>query len=505
MEFGAGALKITPGHDPNDFETGARHGLPTVNILNADGSLNANAGPYAGYDRFDARKAIVAQLESEGLIEKVEPYVHAVGHCQRSDDIVEPIVSEQWFVRVAPLAERALAAVREGRTAIVPDRFEGVYANWMENIRDWCISRQLWWGHRIPVWYCGACGRQTVAVDDPSACSACGARDLTQDEDVLDTWFSSALWPHSTLGWPESTEDLAYFYPGAVLETAHDILFFWVARMMMMGLENMDDVPFSTIYLSGLVRDEHGVKMSKTKGNVIDPLEAISHYGADALRFAVTTGTAPGNDTRLSEGRLQAARNFSNKLWNVSRFVLGALEPTSRQAPAPRSHPEDRWILSRAEQTAARVNALMEDWQIGEVEHVLHDFVWGEFADWYIELAKVRLRAGDDDPRAVLAHVLDQVLRMLHPFMPFITEELWQRLKDAAPADGQPVSIMIAPYPAPDPVDGSRDDADALADVELMIDVVRAIRNVRAEFRVEPGPAPRRDHRRGRRRRVVGA
>ena len=487
MEFGAGALKITPGHDPNDFETGARHGLPIVNILNADGSLNANAGPYEGYDRFAARKAIVAQLESEGLIEKVEPYVHAVGHCQRSDDIVEPIVSEQWFVRVAPLAERALAAVREGRTAIVPDRFEGVYANWMENIRDWCISRQLWWGHRIPVWYCGACGRQTVAVDDPSACSACGAGDLTQDEDVLDTWFSSALWPHSTLGWPESTEDLAYFYPGAVLETAHDILFFWVARMMMMGLENMDDVPFSTIYLSGLVRDEHGVKMSKTKGNVIDPLEAISHYGADALRFAVTTGTAPGNDTRLSEGRLQAARNFSNKLWNVSRFVLGAVEPTSRQAPAPRSHPEDRWILSRAEQTAARVNALMEDWQIGEVEHVLHDFVWGEFADWYIELAKVRLRAGDDDPRAVLAHVLDQVLRMLHPFMPFITEELWQRLKETAPADGQPVSIMIAPYPAPDPVDASRDDADALADIELMIDVVRAIRNVRAEFRVEPG------------------
>ena len=390
-------------------------------------------------------------------------------------------------MRVAPLAERALAAVREGRTSIVPDRFEGVYANWMENIRDWCISRQLWWGHRIPVWYCGACGRQTVAVDDPSACGECGAGDLTQDEDVLDTWFSSALWPHSTLGWPEPTEDLAYFYPGAVLETAHDILFFWVARMMMMGLENMDDVPFSTIYLSGLVRDEHGVKMSKTKGNVIDPLEAISNYGADALRFAVTTGTAPGNDTRLSEGRLQAARNFSNKLWNVSRFVLGALEPTSSQGPAPRSHPEDRWILSRAEQTAARVNALMEDWQIGEVEHVLHDFVWGEFADWYIELAKVRLRAGDDDPRAVLAHVLDQVLRMLHPFMPFITEELWQRLKDAAPAEGQPVSIMIAPYPTADAVDGSRDDADALANVELMIDVVRAIRNVRAEFRVEPG------------------
>ena len=313
MEFGAGALKITPGHDPNDFETGARHGLPIVNILNADGSLNANAGPYAGYDRFAARKAIVAQLESEGLIEKVEPYVHSVGHCQRSDDIVEPIVSEQWFVRVAPLAERALAAVREGRTTIVPDRFEGVYANWMENIRDWCISRQLWWGHRIPVWYCGACGRQTVAVDDPSACGACGAGDLTQDEDVLDTWFSSALWPHSTLGWPESTEDLAYFYPGAVLETAHDILFFWVARMMMMGLENMDDVPFSTIYLSGLVRDEHGVKMSKTKGNVIDPLEAISHYGADALpvrchnrhgprqRHSSERGSAPGRPQLLQQ------------------------------------------------------------------------------------------------------------------------------------------------------------------------------------------------------------
>jgi valyl-tRNA synthetase len=489
MDFGSGALKITPGHDPNDFETGQRHDLPNINILNLDGTLNENAGPYEGYDRFDARKAIVEQLEREGLLEKVEPHVHSVGHCQRSSDIVEPLFSEQWFVDVKPLADRALEAVRDGRITIVPDRFGGVYANWMENIRDWCISRQLWWGHRIPVWYCAEHGHVTVAIVAPTACEECGSTNLTQDEDVLDTWFSSGLWPHSTLGWPDQTEELAYFYPSSVMETGHDILFFWVARMIMLGLENMDDVPFKTVYLSGLVRDEHGVKMSKTKGNVIDPLEAIAEYGTDALRLALTTGTAPGNDTRLSEGRLQAARNFSNKLWNVSRYVLTTVQAPI--APLTRNHPEDRWILTRTEQTAARVNDLMEDWQIGEVERVLNDFVWNEFADWYIELAKVRLRAGDDEPRAVLIHVLDQILRMLHPFMPFITEELWQHLQAAAPTDGHPASIMTADYPDPRQ-DGERlaqpngEDAAATANIELMIDVVRAIRNVRAEFHVEP-------------------
>ena len=499
MEFGTGALKITPGHDPSDFETGERHHLPIVNIMNPDGTLNEAAGPYADYDRFEARKAIVEQLDREGLLEKVESHVHSVGHCQRSNDIVEPIVSEQWFVDVEPLATRALAAVQDGRITIVPERFEKVYANWMENIRDWCISRQLWWGHRIPVWYCADCEHLTVAIDDPLGCEQCDSTLISQDEDVLDTWFSSGLWPHSTLGWPEQTDDLAYFYPGHVMETGYDILFFWVARMIMLGMENMDDVPFTTVYLHGLVRDQNGVKMSKTKGNVIDPLVAAAEYGTDALRFALTTGTTPGNDTRLSDGRLQAARNFANKLWNVSRYVLSTLDtPTSLEgsyaADVPRTHREDRWVLTRTEQTAIRVNDLIGDWQLGEAERVLHDFIWNEFADWYIELAKVRLRAGDDDPRKVLPHVLEQLLRMLHPFMPFITEELWQHLRAALPDEGDsPPSIMLAPYPDPRRQAGAdelaerhRQDSSAVEEVDLIIDVVRSIRNVRAEFRIPP-------------------
>ena len=497
-EFGTGALKITPGHDPNDFETGERHGLPIVNILNPDGTLNEEAGPYAGFDRFEARKAIVAQLEQEGLLEKVEPHAHSVGHCQRSRDAVEPIVSMQWFVRIQPLAEPALAAVRNGRIRIVPERFGRVYENWMENIRDWCISRQLWWGHRIPVWYCDACGHPTVAVDDPDACATCGADSLTQDDDVLDTWFSSGLWTHSTLGWPESNGDLDYFYPTSVMETAYDILFFWVARMIMMGMWNMEDVPFRTVYLSGLVRDEHGQKMSKTRGNVRDPLEAIAQYGTDALRFALTTGTAPGSDTRFSDERLEAARNFANKLWNVGRFVVRELEGRDgldgwNDSP-PREHRQDRWMLSKARHLAVRVNDLIEDFQLGEAERVLQEFIWSDFADWYIELAKVRMRASDDQPRQVLGHVLERVLRLLHPFMPFVTEELWQRLTDVLPKEGNlPESIMIAPYPNPrarlsdDELNARREaDAPAAGEVELLIDIVRAIRNVRAEFRIGP-------------------
>ena len=483
-EFGTGALKITPGHDPNDFETGERHGLPIVNILNPDGTLNEEAGPYAGFDRFEARKAIVEQLEREGLLEKVEPHAHSVGHCQRSGDAVEPIVSLQWFVRIRPLAEPALEAVRDGRIRIVPERFGRVYENWMENIRDWCISRQLWWGHRIPVWYCGACGHPTVAVDDPDACESCGADSLTQDDDVLDTWFSSGLWTHSTLGWPESNGDLDYFYPTSVMETAYDILFFWVARMIMMGMWNLEDVPFRTVYLSGLVRDEHGQKMSKTRGNVRDPLEAIARYGTDALRFALTTGSAPGNDTRFSDERLEAARNFTNKLWNVGRFVVRELEGHDgldgwNDSP-PREHRQDRWMLSKARHLAVRVNDLIEDFQLGEAERVLQEFIWSDFADWYIELAKVRLRAGDDQPRQVLGHVLERVLRLLHPFMPFVTEELWQRLTDALPKEGGlPESIMIAPYPNPrarlsdDELNARREaDAPAAEEVELLIDIV---------------------------------
>ncbi|MCY4581227.1 MAG: valine--tRNA ligase [Chloroflexi bacterium] len=497
-EFGTGALKITPGHDPNDFETGERHALPIVNILNPDGTLNEEAGPYAGFDRFDARKAIVGQLEREGLLEKVEPHVHAVGHCQRSGDTVEPIVSVQWFVKIGPLAEPALAAVKDGRIRIVPERFARVYENWMENIRDWCISRQLWWGHRIPVWYCGGCSHMTVAVDAPEACEACGSGEIEQDEDVLDTWFSSGLWTHSTLGWPEANADLGYFYPTSVMETGYDILFFWVARMIMRGMWNVGDVPFRTVYLHGLVRDEHGQKMSKTRGNVRDPLDAIDQFGTDALRFALTTGTTPGNDTRFSDDRLEAARNFANKLWNVGRFVIGQTEGQEGMegwyATPPREHRHDRWMLSKAQETAVRVNDLIADFQIGEAERVLHEFIWSDFADWYIEMAKVRLRNGDQQPRRVLAHVLERVLRLLHPFMPFVTEELWQRLTPVLPPEGNlPESIMIAPYPNPkarlsDDEWQARREADAPAseEVDLLIDVVRAIRNVRAELKIEP-------------------
>ena len=486
--FGTGALKITPGHDPNDYETGQRHGLPVVNIMNNDGTLNAEAGPYEGVERSEARKAIVEQLEREGLLEKVEPYTHSVGHSQRSGVVVEPLVSTQWFVDVAPLAKRAIEAVTSGQIELVPERFTKVYLNWMENIRDWCISRQLWWGHRIPVWYCDDCQHATVAIEDPAACEQCGSAKLHQDEDVLDTWFSSGLWTHSTLGWPEETEDLGYFYPTSLMETGYDIIFFWVARMIMLGLENMDDVPFRTVYLHGLVRDGHGQKMSKTRGNVVDPLLAVDKYGTDALRFALGTGGAPGNDMRLSDDRMESARNFANKLWNATRFVLGSLGDGASldgwATDPPRTHREDRWILSRLEQVITEARRQWDDMQLGEVQRSVHDFLWGEFCDWYLELAKVRLRAGDDDPRRVLAHVLERSLRLLHPFMPFVTEELWQHLTKALPNETSlPESIMLAPYPQPSdaPV-----DADALAEMALVVDIVRAIRNVRAEFRIEP-------------------
>ncbi len=497
-EFGTGALKITPGHDPNDFETGERHNLPVINILHPDGSLNKEAGPYEGFERYAARKAIVAQLEREGLLEKTEPHTSSVGHCQRSRDVVEPIVSMQWFVRIQPLADPALAAVRDGRIRIVPERFARVYENWMENLRDWCISRQLWWGHRIPVWYCNDCAHPTVAIDDPNACEACGNPNLNQDDDVLDTWFSSALWTHSTLGWPEKTETLAYFYPTSVMETGYDILFFWVARMIMMGIRNVGDIPFHTVYLSGLVRDEQGQKMSKTRGNVRDPLQAIALYGADALRFALTTGSSPGSDIRFSNERLESSRNFANKLWNIGRFTIRELEGRDGldgwNAAPPRERRQDRWILSKAQQLAVRVNDLVDDFQLGEAERVLHEFIWNDFADWYIELAKARLRAGDNQPRQVLGHVLERVLRLLHPFMPFVTEEIWQRLVATLPNEANlPDSIMISPYPHPrqrlsDAELAARREADAtaVAEIELLIDIVRAIRNARAEFRIDP-------------------
>ena len=489
--FGTGALKVTPGHDPTDFEIGQRHGLDTLNVMNLDGTLNEEAGPYQGYNRYRAREAIVEQLDREGLLERVEPYGMSIGHCSRCDTVAEPLVSEQWFVRMSPSeppAKPAIDAVKEGRIRIVPERFTKVYLNWMENIRDWCISRQLWWGHRIPVWYCDECGGETVTVVDPNACSQCGSVGITQDPDVLDTWFSSALWPHSTLGWPEQTDDLGYFYPGTVMETGYDILFFWVARMIMMGLQNTGEVPFHTVYLHGLIRDVQGVKMSKSRGNVIDPLQTVDIFGADALRFAITTGTTPGNDSRLGEAKLEAARNFANKLWNAGRFVVSSLEDAEGlsgwSALSEPPHREDRWILSRYNRLIERVNQLLGEFQFGEAERELYEFLWNEFCDWYIEMAKVRLRCADANARRVLAHVLEGTLRLLHPFMPFITEELWQRLTTVLPPEGSlPDSIMIAPYPQPN---ARSLDPDAEAEVELVAGIVRAIRNVRAEFRIEP-------------------
>ena len=487
IDFGTGALKITPGHDPTDFEIGQRHGLPIVTVINQDATMNAEAGPYQGFERYQARQAILQQLEAEGLLERQEPYRHSIGHCQRCDTIVEPLVSQQWFAKIEPLALKGIQAVEDGRIRIIPERFTRVYLNWMENIRDWCVSRQLWWGHRIPVWYCDDCHALTVELENPSQCGTCGSSNIHQDPDVLDTWFSSALWTHSTLGWPQDTEELRYFYPTSVMATGYDILFFWVARMIMMGLENTGDIPFHTVYLSGLIRDAKGVKMSKTRGNVIDPLNAIEQYGTDALRFALSTGNAPGNDLRLSPARLEACRNFANKLWNAARFVLTTLkgsEDLNGWFTSPsRGHREDRWILSRLNRLIARVGELVQEFQLGEAQRQIHDFLWGEYCDWYIELAKIRLRAGDSSPQRVLAHVLERTLRLLHPFMPFITEEVWQNLLARLPREGQfPESIMIAPYPV---ADSQPPDDQAEEEMGLITEIIRAIRNARAEFRVE--------------------
>ena len=482
--FGTGALKVTPSHDPVDFEVAQRHSLPSVNILNADATLNKEAGPYEGFDRFDCRRALLVQLKNEGLLSKIEPHLQSVGHCARCDTIVEPWASRQWFVRTQPLAEPAIRAVREGRITIIPEQFTKVYLHWMENIRDWCISRQLWWGHRIPVWYCEDCSQLTVTVKQPENCAHCGSSKIYQESDVLDTWFSSALWPHSTLGWPDDTEDLRYFYPTTVMETGYDILFFWVARMIMMGIENTDSIPFRWVYLHGLLRDEKGEKMSKIKGNVINPLTAIDDYGADALRFAITTGTAPGNDVQVSSQKLESARNFANKMWNAARFVLRSFTPGSVDVRLQPGMPvEDRWILSRLDRIVAKANQLLEDFQFGEAETQVHDFLWGEFCDWYIELAKIRLREeSSPSPIPVLVQTLETSLRLAHPFMPFITEEIWQTLVSHLPLDeARPDSIMIAPYPT------ARGTIDERAEEEMktIIDIIHSIRNARAQSRIE--------------------
>ena len=487
LQFGTGAVKVTPAHDPVDFEIGQRHNLPLINILNADATMNENAGPYTGLDRFVCRKTIIADLDRDGLLVKIEPYDHSIGHCFRCHTIVEPVASKQWFVKTEPLAKPAIAAVTDGRITILPERFTKVYLNWMENIRDWCISRQLWWGHRIPVWYCKKCDALTVDTKDPQRCSGCGSTEIEQDPDVLDTWFSSALWPHSTLGWPDDTEDFRYFYPTSVMETAYDILFFWVARMIMMGIEDTGDIPFHTVYLHGLVRDEKGDKMSKTRGNVVDPLELMDQYGTDALRFALSTGISPGNDTKITPIKMEAGRNFANKMWNATRFVLKNMESYSGSMKIEKeSLPlEDMWILSRLNTTIADVDRLMQEFQFGEVQRQIHDFMWGEFCDWYIEITKVRLNAGENvlSPIPVLIEVLEKSLRLLHPFMPFITEELWQNVVSKLPEDkARPESIMIAPYPQSDE---SFKDAVAEEVMASVVEIIRSIRNTRAEYKVE--------------------
>ena len=491
--FGTGAVKITPAHDPVDFEVAQRQGLPLVNILNPDATMNENAGPYVGLDRFACRKAILADLEKDGLLVKIEPYSHAVGHCQRCQTVIEPIASKQWFVKMPSLAKPAIDAVLDRRIKIIPERFTKIYLNWLENIRDWCISRQLWWGHRIPVWYCQECGELTVAVDDAKSCCHCGSISIEQDPDVLDTWFSSALWTHSTLGWPDDTEDLRYFYPTSVMETGYDILFFWVARMIMMGLEDTGNIPFHTVYLHGLIRDEHGEKMSKIRGNVLNPLDTLEKYGTDALRLALSMGTSPGNDINLTTSRLEAGRNFANKLWNATRFIIRSIPSQEEFASAWAAYKvsteklplEDRWILSRLSRTISSVTNLMEGFQFGEAQRQIYDFLWGEFCDWYIEFAKVRLRSTGEvlPPIPVLVHVLETSLRLLHPYMPFVTEELWQHLKRHLPSDWQATdSIMVATYPE---AEDKAIDPWAERVIEAVVEIIRSIRNARAEHKVD--------------------
>jgi valyl-tRNA synthetase len=494
--FGTGALKITPAHDHVDFEIAERHDLPLVNIMNYDATMNENTGPYMGLERFTCRDKVVAELKGKHLLERIEPYFHKVGHCSRCQTMVEPRASLQWFVRTKPLAQAAIKAVREGSIAIIPEHFTKVYFDWMENIRDWCISRQLWWGHPVPVWYCRKCTNLTVSVNEPSVCSHCGSKQIFQDPDVLDTWFSSALWTHSTLGWPDDTEDFSYFYPTSVMETGYDILFFWVARMIMMGLEDTGEIPFQTVYLHGLIRDENGEKMSKLKGNVINPLEAVNRYGIDALRFALTTGTSPGNDINVGKGRLESGRNFVNKLWNAARFILQNIDTANTAVPvalatlvAEREFDrpwriEDRWIESKLSRLIDNVTGLMEDFQFGEAEQQIYDFTWSQFCDWYIEIAKIRLRdRAAPSPLPFLVDTLEILLRLMHPFMPFASEELWQELKQRVSGEGQmPTSLMVAQYPI---ANNALIDPEAERAMDSIIEIVRSIRNVRAQQKVK--------------------
>jgi len=494
-EFGTGALKITPGHDPNDYAIGQRHGLAVLSMLDREVKVTETGGPYAGLDRFECREKLWADMRAAGLVIKEEPYIINVPRSQRGGEIVEPMISEQWFVKIQPLADAALRAVQDGRIRIIPDRFEKVYFNWLENIKDWCISRQLWWGHRIPVWYCDDCGKQTCTRADPTECSHCDSKNIRQDPDVLDTWFSSGLWPFSTLGWPTETPDYKYFYPTSMMETAYDILFFWVARMIMDGLEFTGQVPFSTVYLHGLVRNEDGQKMSKSKGTGVDPLPLMDEFGTDALRFTLLVGSTPGNDTNLSVKKVEGNRNFANKIWNAGRFVVSAIN--SQKAVSGEKNDwtlADSWIWAKLEQTVHEVERLFQTYQYGEAGRQIYEFFWNDFADWYVEVAKLQLSAGGGgafQTAQTLARVLDTSLRLLHPITPFVTEELWGYLRKALLASplrelaaDWPDALIIAAWPEARSEEGW--ETGKTADFALVQEVIRTIRNLRAERKVSP-------------------
>jgi len=486
MAFGSGAVKITPAHDFNDFEIGKRHDLEFINVLDESGVINENGGPYVGQERYEARANVVADLENQGLLEKIDDYANAVGECYRCKTVIEPYMSKQWYVAIKPLAEQAIKAVQQGDTRIVPAQWEKTYYEWMFNIQDWCISRQIWWGHRIPAWFCDDCDEITVSREDATVCAHCGSGNLRQETDVLDTWFSSALWPFSTMGWPERSATLQKFYPTSCLVTGFDILFFWVARMMMMGLKFMDQVPFKDVYIHALVRDAQGQKMSKSKGNVIDPLHVIDEYGADAFRFTLTAFAAMGRDIKLATERISGYKAFANKLWNAARFALMNLEefaPVGASLDRLELSLADQWILTRLQETAVATNQALEEYKFNDAASTLYAFTWHQFCDWYIELVKDDLYG--DDPavkkraQTVLFTVLEQLLRLLHPLMPFITEEIWQALPGVRPV----TSIMLADYPTGAGLPTAAEDA---AKMEQLMDVIRAIRNIRGEMDVPP-------------------
>ena len=482
MDFGTGVVKITPAHDPNDFEVGRRHNLPVINVMNEDGSINENGGKYAGLSGMEARKQIVKDLEEGGYLIKVEPLKHNVGTCQRCHTVVEPRVSTQWFVKMEPLAKPAIDVVKDGTIRFIPERLEKTYYNWMENIKDWCISRQLWWGHRIPAWYCEDCGETIVSETDVDTCPKCGGKHLHQDSDTLDTWFSSALWPFSTLGWPDETEELKYFYPTDTLVTGYDIIFFWVARMIFSGLKHMDKAPFNTVLFHGLLRDSQGRKMSKSLGNGIDPVDVINQYGADALRFTLVTGNSPGNDARYSDEKVAASRNFANKIWNAARFIHMNIDGHDVPCALPETLSlEDQWIVSRFNTVTKEVTENLDKFELGMAVSKLYDFIWDDFCDWYIELAKRPLTGGDEaaaqNTRQVLVWVLTNTLALLHPFMPFVTEEIWQSL----PHQGE--ALIVAPWPE---YEEGRAFPQAEAEMKKVMELITAVRTRRSEMNVPP-------------------